>query len=42
MARRLMFPTNHHDIIALVRESFDNWRTKQYDWYQHQTNNITP
>jgi len=37
---RLMFPTSEMDILSLVRDSIDNWRTKQYDWYQQKTNNI--
>jgi hypothetical protein len=37
---RLQFPTSHADILGLVRDSLDNWRTKQYDWFQQQSNNI--
>jgi hypothetical protein len=37
---RLMFPESHADILALIGDSLDNWRTKQYDWYQERTNNI--
>ena len=37
---RLMFPQTQSDILALIGDSVDNWRTKQYDWYQERTNNI--
>jgi hypothetical protein len=37
---RLLFPQSQADILSLVGESIDNWRTKQYDWYQERTNNI--
>lgn len=38
---RLVFPTSQLDIQKLIGESLDNWRTKQYDWYQ-KTNGIIP
>jgi len=28
--------------LSLVRDSFDNWRTKQYDWFQMKQNGILP
>ena len=37
---RLMFATSQADVLSLVRDSFDNWRTKQYDWFQQRSNNI--
>lgn len=37
---RLLFPASASDILGLIRDSLDNWRTKQYDWYQKKTNNI--
>lgn len=37
---RLLFPQNHADIFGLIGESIDNWRTRQYDWFQQRTNNI--
>ena len=37
---RLGFARTHQDIMSLVRESLDNWRTKQYDWFQQKSNNI--
>ena len=37
---RLLFPQSHEDILALIGESMDNWRTKQYDWFQQRSNNI--
>ncbi len=37
---RLMFPRSHVDVLSLIGESMDNWRTRQYDWFQQQTNNI--
>jgi hypothetical protein len=37
---RLLFAQSQQDILSLVRDSFDNWRTKQYDWFQQQSNNI--
>jgi hypothetical protein len=40
MNYRLLFPQSHEDILSLIRDSFDNWRTKQYDWFQQQSNNI--
>ena len=30
------------DVLSLVRDSFDNWRTKQYDWFQMKQNGIIP
>lgn len=40
MRARLLFARTHGDILSLIRDSFDSWRTKQYDWFQHRTNNI--
>eukprot|EP01034_Spumella_vulgaris_P021531 gene21532-27566_t len=40
MCSRLLFLASHGDILGLVRDSLDNWRTKQYDWFQQQSNNI--
>ena len=40
MKSRLLFPQSYSEITDLVRESFDNWRTKQYDWFQERSNNI--
>jgi hypothetical protein len=37
---RLMFARTQADVLTLIRESLDNWRTKQYDWYQQRANNI--
>lgn len=37
---RLSFPQSHADILALIGDSLDNWRTRQYDWFQQQSNNI--
>lgn len=37
---RLLFTTLQQDILSLIRDSYDNWRTKQYDWFQQQSNNI--
>lgn len=37
---RLLFPQSQEDILSLIGDSVDNWRTKQYDWYQERTNNI--
>lgn len=37
---RLLFPQSHEDILALIGESMDNWRTRQYDWFQQRSNNI--
>jgi hypothetical protein len=37
---RLLFTNSQADILSLIRESLDNWRTKQYDWYQQRSNNI--
>jgi hypothetical protein len=37
---RLQFATSHADIVGLIRDSLDNWRTKHYDWFQQKTNNI--
>lgn len=37
---RLLYPQTREDILALIRDSYDNWRTKQYDWFQQQSNNI--
>ena len=37
---RLLFPQSQADILSLIGDSLDNWRTKQYDWYQERTNNI--
>jgi hypothetical protein len=37
---RLLFPQSQADILSLIGDSVDNWRTKQYDWYQERTNNI--
>ena len=37
---RLEFAKNPSDVLGLIRESMDNWRTKQYDWYQQRTNGI--
>ncbi len=37
---RLLFAQSRSDILGLIRESIDNWRTKQYDWFQQRTNNI--
>ena len=37
---RLDFASSPSEILMLVRDSADNWRTKQYDWFQQRTNNI--
>jgi hypothetical protein len=37
---RVLFANSHADIVSLIRESLDSWRTKQYDWYQQRANNI--
>ena len=37
---RLMFASTQADVLSLIRESLDNWRTRQYDWYQQRSNNI--
>eukprot|EP00981_Chlorochromonas_danica_P004902 scaffold988_cov165-Ochromonas_danica.AAC.4 len=37
---RLLFPRSHTDILSLIGDSLDNWRTRQYDWFQQQSNNI--
>ena len=37
---RVLFATSHSDIVGLIRDSLDSWRTKQYDWYQQKANNI--
>ena len=37
---RLLFARNQDDVIGLIRESLDSWRTKQYDWFQQRTNGI--
>jgi phosphatidylinositol 4-kinase len=37
---RLMSVKSHVDILALIADSLDNWRTRQYDWFQQQSNNI--
>jgi phosphatidylinositol 4-kinase len=37
---RLDFATSPGDVLGLIRESVDNWRTKQYDWYQQRTNGL--
>jgi phosphatidylinositol 4-kinase B len=37
---RLMFAQSQADVLSLIRDSFDNWRTKQYDWFQQKSNNI--
>ena len=37
---RLLFATSQMDVLSLIRESLDNWRTRQYDWYQQRSNNI--
>ena len=39
---RLLFAKNAADVNALIRESLDNWRTKQYDWFQQRSNGILP
>ena len=31
---------NENDILRLIDESYDSWRTKQYDNYQYTRNNI--
>lgn len=41
MRSRLSFATNDNDVLGLIRDSIDNWRTKQYDWFQQRTNNIS-
>lgn len=40
MQSRLLFATSQMDVLSLIRESLDNWRTRQYDWYQQRSNNI--
>ena len=40
MRSRLEFATSHQDVLNLIRESVDNWRTKQYDWFQQRSNGI--
>lgn len=37
---RVLFANSHADIVGLIRDSLDSWRTKQYDWYQQKANNI--
>lgn len=37
---RLLFPQSQAEVLSLIGDSLDNWRTKQYDWYQERTNNI--
>lgn len=37
---RLMFARTQSDVMSLMKESIDNWRTKQYDWFQQRTNGI--
>ena len=37
---RLSFATSQEDVLGLIRDSVDNWRTKHYDWYQQNSNNI--
>ena len=37
---RLNFASSQQDVVGLIRDSLDNWRTKQYDWYQQRTNGI--
>jgi hypothetical protein len=37
---RLLFARSYADILDLIRDSYDNWRTKQYDWFQQTTNGI--
>ena len=39
---RLLFANNAADITELIKDSVDNWRTRQYDWFQHATNQIMP
>ena len=39
---RLLFARTESDVYALIRDSLDNWRTKQYDWFQQRTNDILP
>ena len=35
-----MFATNQDDVISLIRDSLESWRTKQYDMFQQKSNNI--
>jgi len=37
---RLSFASSPTDVLSLIRDSLDNWRTKQYDWLQQAQNNI--
>ena len=37
---RMHFARSQTDVLGLVRDSMDNWRTKQYDWFQQRTNGI--
>jgi phosphatidylinositol 4-kinase B len=38
---RLLSPQSHVEILSLIGDSLDNWRTRQYDWFQQQSNNIS-
>mmetsp|Transcript_4105 Transcript_4105/g.15846 ORF Transcript_4105/g.15846 Transcript_4105/m.15846 type:complete len:725 (-) Transcript_4105:4537-6711(-) len=42
VARRLGSLETERDVMALLAESIDNRRMKQYDWYQYYTNGIIP
>ncbi len=37
---RLGFAHTQADVMGLMKESIDNWRTKQYDWFQQRSNGI--
>lgn len=37
---RLQFAETDEDILNLIRESVDSWRTRQYDWFQQRVNGI--
>jgi hypothetical protein len=37
---RLLFARSYADILELIRDSYENWRTRQYDWFQQTTNGI--
>eukprot|EP01031_Cornospumella_fuschlensis_P024377 gene24377-29471_t len=39
---RLLGPRFPDDVLNLVMESYNNWRTRQYDLFQHRNNNIQP
>jgi len=37
---RLLFASTETDVISLIRDSLESWRTKQYDMFQQKSNNI--